>query len=178
MSGIRIAGNALIASAVLMVLPLTAAGQSTVPLKSSYGGLFSLAFGAGPNGTDDLRFAGFGKASHLGKSMVLGHSTTLPDPTEPGCSDIVTDLVVLLAANGDELWLQNSGEDCLDFSIPGRLFIRGSGTFMVTGGTGRFEGAMGQGEFNVVAEVLGSDAGGVSGAFQLSFTGEISRRVR
>src|SRR5436309_3959884 len=103
MSGIRIAANALIASAMLMILPLSAAGQTTVPFKSSHSGLFSLAFGAGPDGTDDLRFAGFGRASHLGKSLVLGHSTTRPDPTEPGCSDIVTDRVILVAANGDEL---------------------------------------------------------------------------
>ena len=96
------------------------------------------------------------------------------DPTDPLCSDIVTDMVVLTAANGDQLWLVNSGEDCLDLSVPGKTFIRGSGTFNVVGGTGRFDDATGSGSFSVVAEVTGSITGGVSGTFELHFDGAIS----
>jgi len=87
--------------------------------------------------------------------MCDGHSTTRPIPTDPLCSEIVTDRMIVTAANGDELWLVNSGEDCLDFSVPGHTFIRCSGTFNVAGGTGRFRGATGSGQFAVVAEVTG-----------------------
>ena len=165
---------------LLLVVPLGAAGEDTVPFHSSFTGEFSLRFGAGPDGIDDLLFTGPGRARHMGKSTVAGHSTTLPDPTEPGCSDIVTDWVILTAANGDQLWLVNSGEDCLDFTIPNRLFIRGTGTFTVAGGTGRFAGATGSGDFKVDADVLSfdDDGGGVSGSFALSFTGQISRPHR
>src|SRR5262249_36581759 len=92
---------------------------------------------------------------------------------DPLCSDIITDTVTLTAANGDELWLTNSGEDCLDPSAPPRLFIRGSGTFVVTGGTGRFWGATGSGTFAVVAEVLGPVPGGVAGVCERRFEGRV-----
>jgi hypothetical protein len=82
--------------------------------------------------------------------------------------------VILTAANGDELWLVNSGEDCLDFSVPGHIFIRGSGTFNVAGDTDRFRGATGSGGFAVVAEVTAFVPGGVAGMFDLRFEGRIS----
>ena len=164
------------AAACVLLLPLTAPAQALeVPFQSSYRGTFTIAFGAAPNGTDDdLRFAGGGIASQLGQSAVDGHSTTRPSQDDPLCSDIITDAVTLTAANGDELWLTNSGEDCLDLSALPRLFIRGSGTFVVTGGTGRFQGATGSGTFAVVAEVLESVPGGVAGVFELRFEGRVS----
>jgi hypothetical protein len=148
--------------------------QNPVPFAADFEGDFQILLGAGPGGTDDLRFSGAGLANHLGLSDVDGHSTTLPSPADPLCSDIVTDLVILTAANGDELWLTNSGQDCLDFSVPGRIFIRGSGTMRVLGGTGRFHGATGFGTFEVLAEVTGFVAGGVAGPFALHFEGEIA----
>ena len=56
------------------------------------------------------------------------------------------------------------------------MFIRGTGTFAVVGGTGRYRRATGGGEFNVVAEVLqfAPDGAWAAGAFQLTFTGEVS----
>jgi hypothetical protein len=156
------------------VLPLTAQAQEQIPFKSDYQGTFTLTFGAGPDGTDALSFSGSGIASVLGRSNVDGHTTTRPDVDDPLCSEIVTDQVILTAANGDELWLVNSGEDCLDFSVPGEVFIRGSGTFQVVGGTGRFDGATGSGTFQVVAEVTDLEATGASGTFDLNFNGTIA----
>ena len=75
---------------------------------------------------------------------------------------------------GDELHLSNAGEDRLDLSVPDRIFIRGSGTFRVRGGTGRFAGATGAGTFAVVAEVTGFGPAGPTGMFDLRFTGTIS----
>src|SRR5690349_11843152 len=154
----------LAAGLVLAVRP-PAAAEDTVPFAADFQGEFRILFGAGPDGTDDLRFAGGGLANHLGLSGVDGHSTTRPSATDPLCSDIVTDRVILTAANGDELWLVNAGQDCLDFSVPGRVFIRGSGTMKVAGGTGRFRGTTGTGTFGVLAEVAGFVPGGVTGPF-------------
>lgn len=159
---------------ILGLLAPSAAAQDSVPFAADFEGDFQILFGAGPGGTDDLRFSGSGLANHLGLSNVDGHSTTLPSAADPLCSDIVTDLVILTAANGDELWLTNSGQDCLDFSVPDRIFIRGSGTMTVLGGTGRFHGATGNGTFEVLAEVTGFVAGGVTGPFALHFEGKIT----
>ena len=166
--------RSLSASVLLLLLPLRAQAQEQIPFESDYQGTFTLAFGAGPDGTDALSFSGSGIASGLGKSSVDGHTTTRPDEDDPLCSEIVTDQVILTAANGDELRLVNSGEDCLDFSVPGQVFIRGSGTFQVVGGTGRFAGATGSGTFKVVAEVTDLEATGASGTFDLVFDGNIA----
>src|SRR5262249_34353757 len=160
-----------LAAGLVLFLPQLAGAQGTVPFSAGYRGVFQIMFGAGPNGTDDLRFSGAGIASQLGLSGLDGHSTTRPSATDPLCSDIVTDRVILTAANGDELWLVNAGEDCLDLSVPGRIFIRGSGTMAIVGGTGRFQGATGSGRFAVVAEVMAFVPGGVAGTFDLRFVG-------
>ena len=175
MTANRLCRPLLTAAAVLLLLPWAAAAAE--PLDADFTGVFVQSFGTGPDGTDDLYFAGPGQAAPLGSAFVLGHSTTRPDPDMPGCSEIVTDRVVLTGEGGDEIWLENSGDDCLDLSVPGRVFIRGTGTFAVVGGTGRYKRATGSGEFNVVAEVLqfAPDGAWAAGTFQLSFTGTVSR---
>ena len=60
-------------------------------------------------------------------------------------------------------------------SVPGRLFIRGAGTFEVVGGTGRFRGATGAGTFAVAAEVTAFQPAGVAGTFRLRFDGQSHR---
>jgi hypothetical protein len=164
----------LLALAALCLGAPPAPAADPVPFDSQYAGTFTLAVDAG--GAGDLRFAGAGIARHLGLGAVEGRSLTTPSPTDPLCSiiDPDHDTVALTAANGDELYLSNSGEECLDVSVPGRLFIRGSGTFRVTGGTGRFAGATGSGTFEVVAEVTGFDLAGPTGTFELRFTGTVS----
>jgi hypothetical protein len=164
----------LVALAAVCLAPRPAAAGDPVPLDSHYGGTFTLALDS--TGAGDLRFAGPGISSHLGLGAVAGRSLTTPSPTDPLVSiiDPDHDAVTLVAANGDELYLSNSGEDRLDLSTPGRVFIRGSGTFRVTGGTGRFAGATGSGTFAVVAAVTGFDDAGPVGTFDLRFTGTIS----
>lgn len=163
----------LVAFAALCLGPRLAPAAGPVPFDSYFAGTFTLAVDA--TGTGDLRFGGTGIATHLGLSAVVGQSITIP--IDPLCSiiDEDHDLVTLVAANGDELHLSNSGEECLDpFSIPGRYFIRGSGTFRVRGGTGRFAGATGSGTFEVEAEVTEFGPAGPIGTFDLRFTGTIS----
>jgi hypothetical protein len=165
----------LVAIASLCLGPGPTSAGDSVPFDSYSAGTFTLAVDA-TTGAGDLRFAGAGIASHLGLGPVAGHSVTTPSPTDPLVSiiDPDHDAVTLVAANGDELYLSNAGEDRLDPSVPGRLFIRGSGTFRVTGGTGRFAGATGSGTFEVVAEVTGFGPAGPVGTFDLRFTGTIS----
>ena len=163
-----------IAAAIVIVLmqPLTISAGSAVPFRASFQGSFSILFGTGPGGTNELSFVGDGQAIPLGHSTVDGHTTTRNISST--CTQIVTDAVTLTAANGDQLQLVNAGQDCLDFSVPGKTFIRGTGTTSVVGGTGRFAAASGSGTWEVVAEVTQPIVGGVSGVFTLNFMGAIS----
>src|SRR5437588_820938 len=103
------------AGVMLLFIGRAAADPAEVVLVSEFQGTFKTTFGTGPDGTNDLYFDGRGRATQLGRTAVQGHSTTRDSPTMPGCMDIVTDEVVLTAANGDELWLVNTGQDCFDF---------------------------------------------------------------
>lgn len=163
---------AALAAALILLAPLPAGAGDPVPLSATYAGDFSITFGTGPGGTDDLFFGGAGLATGLGVSRIDGHSTTRAGATDPLAAEIVTDWVTLTAANGDELWLVNAGTDHLSFPAPGAVSIRGAGTFTVAGGTGRFDGATGSGSFEVAAAGV-FVPGGVEGTFALRFTGRV-----
>jgi hypothetical protein len=153
----------LLFAATAAALPLAApsAGRAdTVPFEGSFEGMFAI----NPL-TLHLHFEGDGLASHLGDSEIIGDSQLAPDG--PGCLEIVADAVTLTAANGDQLFLTNVGEDCFDETG----HIVGSATFRVTGGTSRFAGATGSGTTRVVAM---PDETGFAGTFVLTFTGRIS----
>lgn len=85
-----------------------------------------------------------GRVSHLGRSTLKGDHCTpqgiyYPDPSE-GPS-----VATLVAANGDEVYMKYHGEcpPLDDVPIPGVLAC--SFEFDVDGGTGRFDGATGEG---------------------------------
>ena len=97
-----------------------------------------------------------GNATHLGRFE--GEATTCildvvaPDPDPPfdapGEPPYVTaaftnPLIVLTAANGDELWL-TSGDAVAVCRLANFFQCRARGTTFVIGGTGRFEGATGE----------------------------------
>ena len=134
--------------------------QTDVPFK----GVFEGTFAINPV-TLQLHFSGEGTASHLGESDIVGESQLAP--TGPGCFQIATDAVTLTAANGDQLFITNSGQDCFDSTG----HIVGNAIFTVTGGTGRFAGASGTGTTQVVAT---PDQTGLAGTFVLVFRGDIS----
>lgn len=161
------------ASCVLFVAPLADA-RTVLPFFVLSAGDFVINFAAGPDMTDDLRFSGDALATFLGQSELDGHSTTRTDPEDPSVSEIVTDEVILTAASGDEIRLSNSGEDHLDTSDPAHPVIRGSGTFVITGGAGRFRGAAGHGVFLVYAEVTEFGPASVGGEYVLAFDGVLS----
>jgi hypothetical protein len=167
---------AVVAALVLSVFASSLAIADTAPFHASYQGTFQLAFGTGPGGTNVLAFSGTSGTSMptvLGPSTITGKSFL--EPTSP-CSKIVADSVTLTAANGDTVSVQNTGQDCVD---KGR--ITGSGTYTITGGSGRFMGASGTGTFSVSAQITsfsgtpGTPGSTASGTFNpLTFDGTIS----
>jgi hypothetical protein len=150
---------AVTATALSLVAP-SARSADTVPFK----GIFEGTFAINPVALQ-LHFEGDGLARQLGNSEIVGDSQLAPDG--PGCFEIVADAVTLTAANGDQLFLTNVGQDCFDDTG----HIVGSATFTVTGGTGRFAGATGTGTTQVVAT---PDQTGFAGTFVLTVTGQIS----
>lgn len=83
-------------------------------------------------------FVGSGNGTHLGKFQQEGNLTFTAAPEDgiaPGIGE-----VTLTAANGDELRFEYIGELNAATGV-------GEGTLEFTGGTGRFAGATGSGEF-------------------------------
>jgi len=146
--------------AMLSAIAQSVHAQSGVPFKGVFEGTFEIN-----PASLLLHFSGDGPASHLGNSAIVGDSQLVP--AGPGCFEIAIDAVTLGAANGDQLFLTNSGQDCFDNM--GRIV--GDATFTITGGTGHFDGASGTGTTQVVAT---PDQTGFAGTFILVFRGRIS----
>lgn len=150
---------------ILAVISIVIVAQSVHALTDvPFKGVFEGTFAINPV-TLQLHFSGEGTASHLGESDIVGESQLAP-PAH-GCFEIATDAVTLTAANGDQLFITNSGQDCFDSTG----HIVGNAIFTVTGGTGRFAGASGAGTTQVVAT---PDQTGFAGNFVLVFRGRIS----
>lgn len=78
-----------------------------------------------------------GNLTHLGNSEWFGsHCSTLDG------QQLVNGEGTLVAANGDELWMTYTAELISPFIVPGVLIYAQNN--IVTGGTGRFEGASGE----------------------------------
>jgi len=102
------------------------------------------------------------RATNDGFVQILG-----PAPAEicpGGISAVNTE--TLIAANGDALVLTVYDDVSCPTDSSGLRF-HGTGHWQVTGGTGRFGGATGEGTFDGHGDF-------VQGAFQLSLTGTIS----
>jgi hypothetical protein len=154
---------ALVSAAAMSFLTFVtppALATTSVPLKAIFEGTFTI----NPI-TLELHFSGEGQASHFGDSTIVGDSALVP--ASPGCFAIADDAVTLTAANGDQLFVVNSGQDCFDETG----HIVGEATFTVTGGTGRFQDAIGDGVTEVVAT---PDTTGLAGTFVLTISGQIS----
>ena len=137
-----------------------------VPFTATYSG--SAAFAS----ATPASFVGPGTATHLGRIATTGMSdfscgvgshcpvSNCPD----GVPNVNTE--TLTAANGDTLTIVSTDVAC---PIPGlNLAFHGTGHWVVTGGTGRFAGASGQGTLDGH-----SDFG--AGTFQFTVTGSVSR---
>jgi hypothetical protein len=157
----------LLVMLVTMVIPLgavgiraisvSAAGTHEVPFEGSYSGTAVLT------SPTSATFSGKGIATHLGASTNEAYSVvTGPDSSCPG--GLANDHhETLTAANGDTLMLISYDVGC----PMGPGMFHGIGHWVVTGGTGRFSGATGQGSFDGHSDFN-------QGVFSLQLTGIIS----
>jgi hypothetical protein len=146
MGTIGIAGN-----------PASAAGTHQVPFQASYSGTAAFT-----SATTAL-FTGTGIARHLGRSTNVNHITVSGPASCPGGFANIN-VETLTAANGDTLVLTGDHDQGCPI---GPNAVHGTGDWTVTGGTGRFAGATGQGTFDGVADFN-------QGTFSFQLAGTIS----
>ena len=136
----------------------SAAAGHQVPFRASYSGTATFNSAAGT-----ALFTGTGIASHLGRSTNENHITVSGPASCPG-GFANKNVETLTAANGDKLMLTGPH----DVGCPIRPgVVHGTGDWTVTGGTGRFAGATGQGTFDGGANFN-------TGTFSFQLTGTIS----
>jgi hypothetical protein len=136
---------------------VAAASAQQVPFSASYSGTAILT------SPTSATFSGTGIATYLGASTNQGNSVvTGPDSSCSG--GLANDhYETLTAANGNTLSLISYDVACP--VSPGQF--HGTGHWVVTGGTGRFSGASGQGTFNGHSDFN-------QGVFSFQLTGAIS----
>jgi hypothetical protein len=157
----------LFVTLVTMVIPLgavgiraisvSAAGAHEVPFTGSYWG--TAAF----TSATTITFSGTGSATYLGRGANEGNVVvTGPDTSCPGGIANIN-YETLTAANSDTLMLTS-----YDVACPiGPGALHGTGHWVVTGGTGRFSGASGQGTIDGHADFN-------QGVFGFHLTGSLS----
>jgi len=136
----------------------SAAAGDQVPFRASYSGTAVFM-----SATGTAVFTGTGIASYLGRSTNVNHITVSGPASCPGGFANIN-VETLTAANGDTLVLTGPH----DQGCPtGPNAVHGTGDWTVTGGTGRFAGATGQGTFDGGADFN-------QGTFSFQLTGTIS----
>jgi hypothetical protein len=132
----------LIASLAALLLTATPAAAASIatPFKSDATLQASLAPTSVPNVFTGM-LTGAGHASHLGR-VTLSLTETLDFASSPGIIVVRDGRMVMVAANGDELHWTYEGTGSLP-DAEGNTVINGS--FVITGGTGRFTDATGTG---------------------------------
>ena len=150
------------AAAILMTAPPVATAASTTPFRSDFVAQASFAQTPVP-GVFTVTTSGAGHASHLGK-ITLSTTETLDFVTSAGSLVIRDGRLVMIAANGDELYWTYEGTGSLP-DWAGESIL--TGTFVISGGTGRFSDATGSGTFH-------GSGNAVTGAASLSYRGTIS----
>ena len=149
-------------AALLLAAPPVATAATTTPFSSDFTAQASFAETPVP-GVLSVTTSGAGHASHLGR-ITLSTTETLDFVTTPGTLVIRDGRLVMVAANGDELYWSYEGTGSLpdedgDSSL--------TGTFVITGGTGRFSDATGGGTFE-------GSGNAVTGVASLSYRGAIA----
>jgi len=137
----------------------SAAAGHQVPFRASYSGTAAFT-----SATTAL-FTGTGIASHLGRSTNVNHITVSGQGGCPGGGGFANiNVETLTAANGDTLVLTGDHDQACPTGLNA---VHGTGHWIVTGGTGRFAGATGQGTFDGGADFN-------QGTFSFQLTGTIS----
>jgi len=158
------AGMSALAALSIAVAP--AAGADGAPKVLSFTASYSGTV-TPPNGPPPVVLSGTGKASRLGNSTnkgyvaVTGPATSCPDT---GFA-VENDEILTSVQSGDQIMITVRDESCP--IAPGRAVFHGSGAYVVTGGTGRFVGATGQGTFDGTGDFE-------QGLFSFTLNGTIS----
>jgi hypothetical protein len=105
-----------------------------------------------------------GDLSHLGESEWFVSHCSTPDGLQ-----LVNGQGTFVAANGDELWMTYTAELISPFTVPGVMLYAQDN--VVTGGTGRFEGAAG--EFQTLLAVTLEDLTVPTTPVSAEFAGKI-----
>lgn len=137
------------AAAVMITASPVATAATTRPFKSEITAQASFAETPVP-GVLTLMGSGVGHASHLG-NVTVSTTETLDFVTSPGSLVIRDGTMVMVAANGDELRWAYEGSGSMPDAQGVSAF---SGTFLVTGGTGKFADATGSGTFDGTGSTL------------------------
>ena len=146
-----------IVSVILSAVCVTVSASSTVPFRAVFAG--SAEF----TGPSTGRYDGTGVSTRGGSSVVGGD---IDVTGAPSCANGFTahHQDVLTAANGDQIYLLIIEDAC---PVAPNVF-HCVGTYSVTGGTGRFAGASGEGVFDGLVD-FGSRQ------FTATYTGQISK---
>jgi hypothetical protein len=133
----------LLALAMLLVLLVAgsvpaAAGGATVPFKAFYL-VHPTVVGVDQYGCRLQQFPGEGEATHLGESLFYADAKSCPNGVQTGVG-------TWTAANGDQLFGGLEGIGYM-IMIDGVLTAVFEGTYYMDGGTGRFEGYTGSGDY-------------------------------
>ena len=147
--------SAVVLLSILILLPpsSTIAGPKDKPPKDKPLRLMdSGVFMFFPGGTS-AALVGRGLSTHMGKIASAGTFLNLGNSqSEPTCPNGFNGRIegTAIAANGDKLEYVLVAEFCPDPNAPG--VFNGVGTYLITGGTGRFAGATGTGQFIGLAD--------------------------
>ena len=127
----------LIATLGLVSAQHTLAAEQ-VPFRGSFTTDHAMAAPCGPM-TLCIVLSGTGEATHLGWTEFLKNSrSTRTTEACPGGAINTYTAAITLTADGDTITMSGSGTVC-----EGPGLVQASGTYTVTGGTGRFSGASG-----------------------------------
>src|SRR5436853_5332538 len=149
---------AVLAVMVLAAFPVVFASRST-PFNGSFSGTFTLA------SQTKATITGPGHMQHMGETSFAASASITGSASCQGGST-ATEQETFTAANGDKVF--TSSNDVLCPTSTNTFHITGSWT--VTGGTGRFEDASGTGSLDASGVMTSS----TSGTFSLTATGTIT----
>jgi hypothetical protein len=145
-------------SGILAVLAIVcaapvASASTAVPFNGSSSGTFAAS------SPTTVALTGTGHYEHLGNTIFTGTSTSTGGAACGGFA--ATEKDTYTGANGDKVFLTVVDSLC-PTSTPGVFHV--SGTFTVTGGTGRFEHASGSGTISATATFQSATTGTFSGS--------------
>ena len=147
--------SAIVLAALVTSGSMVGSAQTARPMVRLYGnydGSFYSSLGVDGN---RVSFHGYGTPEPVGSSNVtLDAVMSLSDPTP--CERFAGATMIITTPAGHTITFSAAGRQCYHIGSGtgfGRLFLDGFGTFIVTGGTGPFAGAAGQGDLRWTGEV-------------------------